>query len=51
MSPELTALCLVLAFVCFVLAAAAVKAAKYNLMAAGLALWVAPSTWAAIERL
>lgn len=51
MSPEVTALFLVLAFACFVLAAAAVKAAKYNLMAAGLALWVAVPMWAAIEAL
>lgn len=51
MSPELTALFLLLAFGCFVLAALAVTVRKLNLIGLGLALWVLVPLWAAVERL
>lgn len=51
MSPEATFIFLLLAFVCFVLAAFNVTVRTLNLVAAGLAFWVFVALWAAMKAL
>lgn len=52
MSPEATFVCLLVAFVAFVLAAAAVTIhPRVSLLGVGLAAWVLVPLWAALEAL
>jgi hypothetical protein len=47
MNPTWTFICLLVAFVLFVLAALNVTVQRVNLVAAGLALWLLPALWLA----
>lgn len=49
MSPEAVFLCYLVALVAFGLAAAVVPVARINLTALGLAFWLLPTFWAAME--